>query len=219
MDDRRSREQVEKIMHKEFGMSKFSARWMPRLLTPDQKHTRLVISSGELGTFWSRSSQFSWTFPHPRWVLGPPLRARDQTTIHAVETSLFPPPKKAKVVPSAGKVMASVLWDAKGTQFIEYLQKAKLSMGNTNTMATCWAAAKGNQVKTGVRKESCFTRTMLLHTSLWLQLLMCVTVALNWLITHHILLIWHHQTIFCSPTCKKTPLGWEAVSIGPMMRS
>ena len=33
---------------------------------------------------------------------------------------------------------------------------------------------------------------MLLHTILWLQWLMCVTVALNWLITLHILLIWHH---------------------------
>ena len=30
------------------------------------------------------------------------------------------------------------------------------------------------------RRESCFTRTMLLHTSLWLQWLLCVTVALNW---------------------------------------
>ena len=50
------------------------------------------------------------------------------------------------------------------------------------------------------RRESCFTRTMLLHTSLWLKWLLCVTVALNWLITFHILLIWHHLTIFCSPT-------------------
>ena len=43
-------------------------------------------------------------------------------------------------------------------------------------------------------------RTMLLHISLWLQWLLCMTVALNWLITLHILLIWHHLTIFCSPT-------------------
>ena len=63
--------------------------------------------------------------------------------------------------------------------------------------------------------ESCFTRTIHLHTSLWLQWLLCVTVALNWLITLHILLIWHHLTIFWSPTCKHTWLG----SIRPMMRS
>ena len=34
--------------------------------------------------------------------------------------------------------------------------------------------------------------------------------GLNWLITLHILLIWHHLTIICSPTWKT--LGWEAVS-------
>ena len=31
-----------------------------------------------------------------------------------------------------------------------------------------------------------------MHTSLWFQWLLCVTVALNWLITLYILLIWHH---------------------------
>ena len=57
---------------------------------------------------------------------------------------------------------------------------------------------------------------MLLHTSPWLQWLLWVTVALNWLITLHILLTWHHLTtcIFCSPT-------WENMgsSFEPMMRS
>ena len=48
---------------------------------------------------------------------------------------------------------------------------------------------------------------MLLHTNLWLQWLVCVAVVLNWLITLHILLIWHHPTIFCSPTWKKHLAG------------
>ena len=50
----------------------------------------------------------------------------------------------------------------------------------------------------------------LLHTILWLQLLMCVTAALNLLATLHILLIWHHLTIFSSQH-EKT-LGWETVT-------
>ena len=65
-------------------------------------------------------------------------------------------------------------------------------------------------------RESYFTRTMFLPTSLWLQWLLCMTVALNWLITLHIHLIWHHLTIFCSPTWKNT---WLGSSIGPMMKS
>ena len=42
---------------------------------------------------------------------------------------------------------------------------------------------------------------------MWLQWLLCMTVALNWLTTIHILLIWHHQTISCSPTWKKHLAG------------
>ena len=48
---------------------------------------------------------------------------------------------------------------------------------------------------------------MLLHTSLWLQWLLCLNVALNWLIIFHIILIWHHLTIFCFPTWKNIWLG------------
>ena len=40
-----------------------------------------------------------------------------------------PAPKKAKVVSSAGKVMASVFWDTKGIVFINYLQKGKTING------------------------------------------------------------------------------------------
>ena len=36
-------------------------------------------------------------------------------------TSLGEPPKKAKTVKSAGKVMATVFWDARGIIHIEYL--------------------------------------------------------------------------------------------------
>ncbi|KAL7381385.1 hypothetical protein ABVT39_004991 [Epinephelus coioides] len=40
-----------------------------------------------------------------------------------------PPPKKAKVVKSAGKVMVSVFWNAKGIEFIDYLQKGQTING------------------------------------------------------------------------------------------
>jgi hypothetical protein len=33
-------------------------------------------------------------------------------------------PRKAKTVPSAGKVMAAVFWDSRGVVLIDYLQKA-----------------------------------------------------------------------------------------------
>jgi histone-lysine N-methyltransferase SETMAR len=38
-------------------------------------------------------------------------------------------PKKTRPVPSAGKVMASVFWDAEGILFIDYLEKGKTITG------------------------------------------------------------------------------------------
>lgn len=40
-----------------------------------------------------------------------------------------PPPKKAKAVRSAGKVMASVFWDAKGILLIDYLPTGQTITG------------------------------------------------------------------------------------------
>ena len=45
------------------------------------------------------------------------------------------------------------------------------------------------------RRESCFTRSVLLHT----MSVVPMAAARDWLITLHILPIWHHLTIFCSP--------------------
>uniref|UniRef100_A0A3Q0T381 Mos1 transposase HTH domain-containing protein n=1 Tax=Amphilophus citrinellus TaxID=61819 RepID=A0A3Q0T381_AMPCI len=53
-----SRERVENILHNELGMSKISARWVPRLLTPDQKHTRLVTSQANLALFEANPDDF-----------------------------------------------------------------------------------------------------------------------------------------------------------------
>ena len=40
-----------------------------------------------------------------------------------------PPPKKAMTVKSAGKVMASIFWDAKGILMIDYLPKSETING------------------------------------------------------------------------------------------
>ena len=156
-------------------MSKVSAWLVPRLLTPDHV-------AGEIGTFWSRSCQFSWQFPHPKWVLGPPLQASGNTP-------LLPLQRKPRGVSLAGKVMASVFWDAKGIAFIDYtFRKAKLPMGST--MSSCWGSWERQSRQNGLknwRMESCFTRTILLHTSLWLQWLLCVTAV----VSLHFILIWH----------------------------
>ena len=51
-------ELVENILHNELGMSKVLTRWVPRLLTPDQKLTRLVMSEANLARFETDSDRF-----------------------------------------------------------------------------------------------------------------------------------------------------------------
>ena len=129
-----------------------------------------------------------------------------------------PPPKKAKVVSSAGKMMASLFWDAKGIVFIAYLQKGQTINGEY--MPTCRGICKRQSSQNGLvnwRGEPCFSRRMLLHTGLWLQWLLCVIVALNWLVT----LPYSPDSVpsdyFCSPTWKTKDI-WLESTVAPMMR-
>ena len=124
-----SRERVENILHNELGMSKVSARWVPRLLTPDQKLTRLVMSKANLARFEADPDRFIERFliQDECWIhhFEPETKRQSMQWKH----SISPAPKKAKVVSSAEKVMASVFWDAKGIVFIDYLQKGKTING------------------------------------------------------------------------------------------
>ena len=149
-----------------------SAWWVPRFWCLI-KSTPVWSCRWRTWHFLKQIQPVSWVFPHPRWVLGPPLRVRDQTTIHAVETLLFPPlQRRPKWCHWQGpKVMASIF---SGMQrelcSLITFRKAKLSVGNT--MPTCWGSCERQSSPNSLenwRRESCFTRTMLLHTSMWLQ--------------------------------------------------
>ena len=120
-----SRERVENILQNELGTLKVSARWVPRLLTPDQKLTRLVMSEANLARFEADPDRF--LTQDECWVhhFEPETKRQSMQWKH----STSPAPKKAKVVSSAGKVMVSVFWDAKGIVFIDYLQKGKTING------------------------------------------------------------------------------------------
>ncbi|KAL7388121.1 hypothetical protein ABVT39_007546 [Epinephelus coioides] len=53
-----SHERVENILHNKFGVSKVSTQWVPWLLTPDQKHTRLVMLQENFAHFEADSVGF-----------------------------------------------------------------------------------------------------------------------------------------------------------------
>ncbi|XP_030758938.1 uncharacterized protein LOC115884482 [Sitophilus oryzae] len=53
-----SKERVCHILNQELGMRKLSARWVPRLLTLDQKRVRMNISNAMLAQFRRNKSEF-----------------------------------------------------------------------------------------------------------------------------------------------------------------
>jgi len=65
-------------------------------------------------------------------------------------------PKKTMLVPSAGKVMASVFWDAEGILFIDYLEKDKKITGEYYSNILTRLGEKIREKSSGLQKRSIF---------------------------------------------------------------
>lgn len=141
MDDRRvkvreiasavgiSTERVHNILHKHLDMRKLSARWVPRLLTLEQKRNRVRYCMDGLQLFQKNPEDFKRRFVtvDETWIhyYTPETKQQSKQWVKMGESA----PKKAKTVPSAGKVMATVFWDSQGIILIDYLQKGKTITG------------------------------------------------------------------------------------------
>ena len=114
---------VETIIHDHLHMHKVSARWIPRLLIPFQKQERAECSRINLemcqedeSTFFKRLITQDETWVHH---YDPETKAQSMQWKHLDS----PPPKKARVQPSAGKVMLTVFWDQDGVVMTDFLEK------------------------------------------------------------------------------------------------
>jgi len=124
-----SKECVGYILHKELNMKKLCARWVLRLLTADQKHTRMKISEQCLKRFNKNKTDFMCRFitMDDTWIHHYTPESKEQSKEWT--EGGYSAPKKRRSVPSAGKVMASVFWNAEGILFIDYLEKGKTITG------------------------------------------------------------------------------------------
>jgi len=123
------KDRVGHILHEILGMRKLSARWVPRLLTPDNNRNRETTSEQCLPLFKCNPKEFLRRFVtvDETWIHWYTPETNEQSKQW---TSLGEPaPKKAKTVPSAGKVMATVFWDSQGVIYIDYLEKGKTVTG------------------------------------------------------------------------------------------
>nr|XP_032528131.1 uncharacterized protein LOC116778294 [Danaus plexippus plexippus] len=111
-------------------MKKVSARWVPRMLTDEQKKKRVDISRVNLQKFQADKENFLSRFVtmDETWIhhFDPETKQQSMTWKRASS----PTPKKFKVSSSAGKVMASVFWDAEGIIMVEYLEKGATITGS-----------------------------------------------------------------------------------------
>lgn len=124
-----SKERIHHILSEELNMKKLSARWVPRMLTHDQKRIRVQNSKECLERFQSNKADFlrRYVTTDETWVHHYTPESKIQSKQWT--QSGFPAPKKAMVVKSAGKVMASVFWDADGILMIDYLPKGQTING------------------------------------------------------------------------------------------
>ena len=106
-------------------MGKLSARWVPRLLTPDNKYNRETTSEQCLTLFKRNPKEFLRRFvtDDEKWIhwYTPETKEQSKQWTSLGERA----PKKAKTVLSAGKFMATVFWDSQGVIYIDHLEKGQ----------------------------------------------------------------------------------------------
>ena len=120
---------VSTTLHDRLGMHKLTALWVPKSLSDQQMATRASVNSALLKRFRSKEDKFLSR-----------LVTVDETWVHYYESenkaqsrqcvgpgSLRP--KKFKTQPSAGKVMATVFWDAQGVIMLDLIAKKSTITG------------------------------------------------------------------------------------------
>lgn len=120
---------VQTIIKEKLEMSKLSARWVPRALTPEMKLSRLSISEKNLQRFRANQEVFLSRLitQDETWVHHFDVESKQQSKQWKHKGS--PPPRKFKVSSSAGKVMASIFWDTQGVLMIDCLSKGQTING------------------------------------------------------------------------------------------
>ena len=135
-----STERIQNILHEKLGMRKISARWVPRLLTVEQKRNRMTTSEHCLDMFKRNPKEFLRHFVtvNETWIHHYTQEMKEQSkqwTLPSERAS-----KKAKTVPSAGKIMATVFGIRKASSSPTIWRRAGQSRGSI--MLTYWADSR-----------------------------------------------------------------------------
>ena len=136
---------VSTILHDRLGMRKLTVRWVHKSLSDEQMATGASVCSALLKRFRSKDD-----FPlhlvtiDETWVYHyePENKAQSRQWVGPGSHR----PKKFKTQPSAGKVMATVFWDAKGVIILDFLPKR-------STITGVYYANLLDQLRTAIREK------------------------------------------------------------------
>ena len=120
-----SKSTVFKVVHENLSMKKLYSKWVPRLLTAEQKENRIHVSERCLKLFTRNKKDFlsRYMTMNETWIhqftpeskrASPDCRGKGESR-----------PKRPKTQQSAGKVMASVFWDMHRILIIDFLPKGQ----------------------------------------------------------------------------------------------
>ena len=136
---------VSTILHDRLGMRKLTARWVPKSLSDEQMATRVSVCSALLKRFRSKDDfLLRLVTVDETWVHYYELENKAQSRQWVGPGS--PRPKKFKTQPSAGKVKATVFWDAKGVVMLDFLPKRC-------TITGVYFANLLDQLRTAIREK------------------------------------------------------------------
>lgn len=117
------------IVNNVLGYNKVCARWVPRMLTNENKRERVQSSQALLHrynqdpeNFCSRYVTMDETWAHH---FDPETKQQSMQWKHPNS----PRDVKFRKIASAGKVMASVFWDAQGVILVDYLERGRTITG------------------------------------------------------------------------------------------
>ena len=121
---------ISTTLHDCLGMHKLTACWVPKSLSDEQMATRASVYSTLLKRFRSKEDDFPSRLVtvDETWVHYYEPENKAQQSRQSVGPG-SPRPKKFKTQTSAGKVMATVFWDAQGIIMLDFLAKKSTITG------------------------------------------------------------------------------------------
>jgi len=111
---------VDIILHDNLKMRKVSARWVPRMLTDENKASRVAMCQAMLSRDKGMNSAFFSLIVTMDETRMPMFNLETKRQSAQWKHADSPPPKKFRVTASAGKMMVAMFWDSKGVILIAF---------------------------------------------------------------------------------------------------